>query len=603
MTRRHINPDPGLVVPPRPPIPKPPTTNPPGTSTNPPPPKATRRTVKDPREALVPRSAAGLFKTIVLGGPKLVGPKVIYARSFLLDGTPVDLGAGGGGVAEVVWMICHVAEPPVNSIRPWLDGVPMSGSGPSYTGRSGKVSVWTFPAGTQVAADIEATGLDGFDADAAAEEAHTGEDALAVIKVVYHATQCPNLPDFQFEVEGYADVLDTRDDSRGYLTNTAACIREFITNTTWGMKDASVAADSLWDPELDYCDGAAFLSPPGAPAPITAGADLSGDVSGATYWYAYTLLNSYGAETIPGARQSINSSGAGWSGDTGSHNVTVPVGAAGTTARRLYRGLANMGEFTQKYLVAEIPDNTTTLVVDTLNDSALILNAKPPTRQPKTERYSIAIALEEQSTAQDWLDTLRAHCMGALLQTNGKWRLDVDRAVDGSYVKEKFADAAGAGGLTLGNVDLESIESWRKDRDQLPNQVTVWITDAEDGYKRKPVTIPRPGIPAGQERTAVFELPGITEISMGARLATLALNLFWNDLYVKFRTGRGAIGREPRDVISAWLAGLTGQDFRIEQIEQGADESVTITALEYQPAAYAEVVLPVDSPNEWSGGD
>jgi hypothetical protein len=585
---RPVTPNPGLQVPQRPPIERPPVTTPP-TQSIPPPAKATRETVREPREILIPRSASGLHKTIVLGGPVLVGPKVIYARAFTAGGTPVDL---GGGLAEILWMIVHVAEPPVQSIHPWMDGVPMSVTTPGiYTGRDGKIIVWTF-SGAQTS--LTSTGLDVFDPDAAAEEIHTGEDALAVIRADYHADLNPNLPDFQFEVRGYADVLDTRTATRGYSTNTAAVIREFLTNQTWGMRDPAVAADALWNPELEYCDEGAFMAAPTAPASaVEAGA---GDIEGGLYWYVYTLLNADGAETTASPAASVTSVNL----DT-SHSVTIPIGAAGTASRRLYRGTRNAGSTGAKYLVAEIPDNTTTAFHDTLADGDIIATAtRPPTRQPKSERYSIALAMDEQSAARNWLDTLRSHCVAALLLTNGRWRLSVDRP--DAAPRPAFTETDGAGGQAIGNVDVDSVETWRKDRDELFNACTVWFVDVEDGHRRKPAVVQRPGIPPGQERMAVYELRGITEGSMATRLATLLLNLAWNDLYIRFRTGRQGIGLEPRDVVAAWAAGLVGQDFRVEVVETGTDDSVTITALEYQPAAYLAAVLPVDEPVATGGG-
>jgi hypothetical protein len=120
-------------------------------------------------------------------------------------------------------------------------------------------------------------------------------------------------------------------------------------------------------------DGLSFLeiaadvpiTPPAAPiATPTAGAELG---VGA-YTYAITQVASTG-ETTVGAQAQVTTT-------PGNQQVAlsgIPLGPAGTIARRIYRTAVDDSTL---LFVAEIPDNTTTDYVDAIPDASL--GAQPP---------------------------------------------------------------------------------------------------------------------------------------------------------------------------------------------------------------------------------
>ncbi len=102
----------------------------------------------------------------------------------------------------------------------------------------------------------------------------------------------------------------------------------------------------------------AHLDPPGAP---TVAVGAAGALTGA-YQYKVTLVNALGETTGVTASAVVNPS---------SQQVSlsaIPIGAAGTTARNIYRTAA--GGATYKFLVA-IADNTTTTYTDNALDATL----------------------------------------------------------------------------------------------------------------------------------------------------------------------------------------------------------------------------------------
>jgi hypothetical protein len=107
----------------------------------------------------------------------------------------------------------------------------------------------------------------------------------------------------------------------------------------------------------------ANLAPPAAPTAALAGAG-AGNVNAGTHSYKVTLINALG-ETTGGTASNVVTTTAG----DGQVNLTViPVGAAGTTARKIYRTLA--GGSTYK-LLATIADNTTVTYADNIADASL----------------------------------------------------------------------------------------------------------------------------------------------------------------------------------------------------------------------------------------
>jgi hypothetical protein len=108
--------------------------------------------------------------------------------------------------------------------------------------------------------------------------------------------------------------------------------------------------------------GAGVVVAPAAAATAAVGA--TGVLTGA-YFYKYTYVNAYG-ETVgsPAMGAAVNPAG-------NQVNLSaITVGAAGVTARRIYRTAAGGASGTEKYL-ATIADNTTTVYVDNIPDTSL----------------------------------------------------------------------------------------------------------------------------------------------------------------------------------------------------------------------------------------
>lgn len=105
------------------------------------------------------------------------------------------------------------------------------------------------------------------------------------------------------------------------------------------------------------------------PAAPTANVNATAGNLNGTYWYAVSFVNAYGetgngeatANAAP-ANQQVNL-------------TSIPVGPAGTTARKIYRG-KNTGY--DLNLVATISDNTTTTLTDNVADATATAAAKIP---------------------------------------------------------------------------------------------------------------------------------------------------------------------------------------------------------------------------------
>jgi formylglycine-generating enzyme required for sulfatase activity len=112
-------------------------------------------------------------------------------------------------------------------------------------------------------------------------------------------------------------------------------------------------------------DGGAYLAAPGALTSALAGLG-AGNLSAGLYKYRVTLVNAAG-ET-QGGTANAGTTVANPAADGQIALTAIPTGAAGTTARRLYRTAA--GGATYKYL-DEIAGNITTTYTDNIADAAL----------------------------------------------------------------------------------------------------------------------------------------------------------------------------------------------------------------------------------------
>jgi len=112
-------------------------------------------------------------------------------------------------------------------------------------------------------------------------------------------------------------------------------------------------------------DGGGYLATPGALTSALAGLG-AGNLSAGLYKYRVTLVNATGETQGGTANAGTTVADPGVDGQIAL--TAIPTGAAGTTARRLYRTVAGGG--TYKYL-AEIPDNVTTTYTDNIASGSL----------------------------------------------------------------------------------------------------------------------------------------------------------------------------------------------------------------------------------------
>jgi uncharacterized phage protein gp47/JayE len=146
------------------------------------------------------------------------------------------------------------------------------------------------------------------------------------------------------------------------LWNGPGTVKVFILDT-----NNAPAAQAILDVVQAYIDPlTGALATPTAPT-VAAGA---AGVPNGTYKVQVTFLNSMG-ETAGGAEATVTVTNQqiSW--------TAIPLGGAGTTARRLYRTAAGGATGTEK-LVTTLNDNTTTTFTDNVADSALG-NAIPTT--------------------------------------------------------------------------------------------------------------------------------------------------------------------------------------------------------------------------------
>jgi hypothetical protein len=98
---------------------------------------------------------------------------------------------------------------------------------------SGRLIRFTFHDGQQTAHDGLARASLG---STFVPDTHTFTGcAYAYIEMIYDQEKLSSMPNLSFEVQG-ALVFDPRDDSTAYNDNPALCIRDYLTNTTYGLK-------------------------------------------------------------------------------------------------------------------------------------------------------------------------------------------------------------------------------------------------------------------------------------------------------------------------------------------------------------------------------
>jgi hypothetical protein len=119
-------------------------------------------------------------------------------------------------------------------------------------------------------------------------------------------------------------------------------------------------------------DGAGYLAAPGALTSGLAGLG-AGLLSNGLYKYLVTLVNANG-ETIAGTANA-GTTVANYTVDGQIALSAIPVGGAGTTARKIYRTLAGGSAYKLLYTMA---DNSTVVYTDNIADATIAGNAAPP---------------------------------------------------------------------------------------------------------------------------------------------------------------------------------------------------------------------------------
>ncbi len=213
--------------------------------------------------------------------------------------------------------------------------------------------------------------------------------AKLYVRLLFFRDKFPNgLPNITCMVKG-KKVYDPRDRSTRYSANPALCIRDYLTNTVYGLGDPKIN-DTQLIASANVCDEFVTIkdkilkvtefqaSSPTQPLFVQTGWHPGrGQATSATNWilnvagtykYAYTFYDETG-ETLPGPQFIANI--------TGSYSLGIPVskinvGPPGTTGRKVYRTTRNGS---QLKLATTITNNITTSFNDLVLNSALGANA------------------------------------------------------------------------------------------------------------------------------------------------------------------------------------------------------------------------------------
>lgn len=572
----------------------PPSGNPPD-NTNTWPTRPTTRTVQTPRDIQLGESAAGLTRDILFGRTTQ-GMKMVYANAFQ------------SGV--YLYLVGAIGEGPVQSITPRIDDKPMipaygantlNPRGVAYYSANNYITAWVYD-GSQTNYQETLSQLSAWDPAWKTNTAAYDNLAFAVVKLIYNPTDNNSIPKITFDVEGYRDVYDPRPatPTRGYSENTALIIRELMTNTRWGMKiPAANIDDEAFKEAANDCGTGIF---PAAPTTaVTAAETTTGSPANQLqnyYKYRVTFTNASGLETAPTPVMPTFAS-IGLMGN-GPRNalLTIPVGDSLTTTRKIYRALYT-DNFTTYRLVGTVANNTATTFIDTMTDPPWYSQPVMPGAAPLSSlRFPIGITVSRQTTAADWLETLRTHCLGVYTVEDGKYQLRIEKPVVAGYTRQKFSEYHNWGGNGENpNVRPGSIRWGRKKRSELFNEVEVRYTDLQNNSVQNSVVKSRQAVIDGTElaRRATYNLPGIFDSSIAARIATNLLNLAWDDAWFEWEADRSALKTMPWDVVSLTGAGLVNQDVRVRTVSSSGN-GFTIRGTEYNPNSYSDTLLQADAP-------
>ena len=208
------------------------------------------------------------------------------------------------------------------------------------------------------------------------------------IRAKFNSDIFPNgLPNVSVVAKG-KKVFDPRSGLTEYSTNPALCLRDYFTNTTYGVGDSSIndtalnAAANVCEEGVAVADRSSTFvvhkveAPANAPAVnghwhngVTRGygtpqTNYWPNTAGATFKYAYTNVDETG-ESIGSPVTDVVVIGAfQW----GVPVTQIRVGEIGTTQRKIYRSEANGSTLK---LLATLDDNTTTVYHDLIADGSL----------------------------------------------------------------------------------------------------------------------------------------------------------------------------------------------------------------------------------------
>lgn len=562
----------------RPIIPRPPIDTP--EIPNVPPSAPTRLTYRAPRELTLNQSAAGTERDIILGGPVLQGAKYLYTRAH----------AGG----QYLYIVVPHGEGPIQRIKPCYDGLAMTlvgGSqtnpdGATWTGNGGYVVVWCYD-GHRTNFQEMASGLFGYDPTwiTSGIASKYNNLAFSVVRIDFDPFFSTTIPTLTFDIDGYADVLDTRTGLRGYTDNWALTIREALTNTRWGYKHP-LAGVGDWIEAANDCDGAVFPARSGVAPSLALGA--AGAVPAGTWEYTYTRHNSTGVETLESPLATIVTTGQ-------RVLVTITIGDANTSGFRVYRRLSGTGVSRRR--VGTLAGNAGGVVTDNTDAATWAAAAAAPAVAPTSpKRYYGGMIISKASPGDAQLITMAAHCLGVILPEQGVLQLRINKALPPGYLRQQFSEFHSAGGTVKPNVDAESIFFDRKVRADLFNEVEVVGTDAQNGYQKLSVVKQRPDVIAGTSipRRATYYLPGLLDSAIVGRVAISLLNLAWDDAQFTWDADRSAISTAIWDVVTLNF-GTYIQDVRV-RVKRGKGEGYTLSGTEYQDGSFSDVVQAVDAP-------
>lgn len=543
-----------------------------------PPSVPTHRTIRTPSEITVNESAAGSYIDVLFGRVQQ-GLKILYEDSF--DG------------GDTLYIVAGIGEGPCQSVIPSLDDVPMTNSGFGYwEGRGGYARAWIY-LGSLTGTQETASGL--FAADPTWITTGTGYDNLCYIvyKITFNQQNSSTIPKITHKVQGYADVLNTRTSTRGYTDDPALIIREVMSNARWGFKIPTATAfnDATWSTAADDCEVNVFPATPSIAPTIALGG--AGNIAFGVYWYTYTVVNANGVESVQAPLSSsliVTSQ---------SVNVTVPAVDTLVASCRVYR--SGNGDSPTMHYVGTISGHTGGVLNDNVLLSTWSAAAIPPPIAPyTTHRYSLNIVCGRQASGNDWLNTLRAHCLGVFGYDAGKYEFYINKPLPGGYVRQVFSEFRNWGGNNEeANVDPGSIRGpRRKRRLDTFNEVEIRYNDIQNGFA--PTNLPpiqRAGVIAGTEiaRRSVYELPGIPDSSMAGRIGVNLLNLDLDDATVTWNADRSALKTQVWDVVALTGNGLTSFDVRVRKIT-GNGEGFTIIGTEYHDASYSDALNSAYAP-------